>query len=175
MQKRVRVLPGARATLPQETPKHEAEVSEGAGRRGGFPKISSIIQREHQRNFWRKLNYVTGKKKTRSAKSIQVEGQGGLLMEHTTQVFVERAIFSEVHGKQYTMAGKAPICNGELFQDFGYCVNTPASRAVLDGTYVAPPTSDKATKEQFAEIAAICHLISANSVPIPITPEQWKQ
>jgi hypothetical protein len=27
-----------------------------------FQKISSIIQREHQRNFWRKLNYVTGKK-----------------------------------------------------------------------------------------------------------------
>ncbi len=27
-----------------------------------FQKISLIIQQEHQRNFWRKLNYVTGKK-----------------------------------------------------------------------------------------------------------------
>jgi hypothetical protein len=27
-----------------------------------FQKISAIIQREHQRSFWRKLNYVTGKK-----------------------------------------------------------------------------------------------------------------
>ena len=26
-----------------------------------FQKISSIIQREHQQNFWRKLNYVTQK------------------------------------------------------------------------------------------------------------------
>ncbi len=32
-----------------------------------FQKISSIIQREHQRNFWRKLNFVTGEKRTRSA------------------------------------------------------------------------------------------------------------
>jgi hypothetical protein len=96
-------------------------------------------------------------------------------MEHTAQVSVERAIFSEVHEKRYTMAGEAPICNGELFQDFGYCANTPALRAVLDGTYAAPPTLDKATKELFAEIAAVCRLIPANSVPIAITPEQWKQ
>jgi hypothetical protein len=30
-----------------------------------FNKISAIIQREQQQNFWRKLNYVTRKKKTR--------------------------------------------------------------------------------------------------------------
>jgi hypothetical protein len=35
-----------------------------------FNKISAIIQREHQQDFWRKLNYVTGKKKTRSAMTI---------------------------------------------------------------------------------------------------------
>jgi hypothetical protein len=96
-------------------------------------------------------------------------------MEHTTQASVKRAIFSEVHEKQYTMAGEAPICNGELFQDFRYCANTPALRAVLDRTYAAPPTFDEATKELFAEIAAVRRLIPANSVPIAITPEQWKQ
>jgi hypothetical protein len=26
--------------------------------------ISAIIQREYQRDFWRRLNFVTGKKKT---------------------------------------------------------------------------------------------------------------
>ncbi len=96
-------------------------------------------------------------------------------MEHTTQESVERAIFSEVNEKRYTMAGKAPICKGELFQDFGYCANTPALIAVLNGTYAAPPTSDEATKELFAEIASIRHLIPANSVPIAITPDQWKK
>ncbi len=96
-------------------------------------------------------------------------------MEHTTQESVKRTIFSKVHEKRYTLAGEAPICNGDLFQDFGYYANTPASRAVLDGTYIAPPTLDEATRDLFAEITAICHLIPANSVPIVITPEQWKQ
>ncbi len=80
-----------------------------------FQKISAIIQQEHQQNFWWKLNYVTGKKRTRSTTLIQVEGQGGLLMEHTTQESVKRAIFSEVHEKHNTMAGEASICKGELF------------------------------------------------------------
>jgi hypothetical protein len=71
--------------------------------------------------------------------------------------------------------GEAPICNGELLQGFGHCTNTPASRAVLDGTYVAPTTSDTATRELFAEIATIRRLVPENSVTIIITPEQWKQ
>jgi hypothetical protein len=140
-----------------------------------FQKIRLIIQREHKRNFWQKLNYVTGKKQTRSATSIQVEGQGGSIMEHTTQESVERTIFSEVHKKHYTLTEEASICNRELFQGFGYRANTPASRAVLDGTYVAPLTSGKATRNLFTEIAAIRCLIAANSVPIVIAPEQWKQ
>jgi hypothetical protein len=69
-----------------------------------FKKISAIIQREHQRNFWRKLNYVTGKKKTCSAMSIQVEGQDGAIMERMMQDTVEQTIFSEIHKKRYTLA-----------------------------------------------------------------------
>ncbi len=74
-----------------------------------------------------------------------------------------------------TLAGEAPICNWELFNQFGYTANTPASKAVLDGTYEAPANSDAATNELFAEIAAICRLVPANSISIVITPEQWKQ
>jgi hypothetical protein len=95
-------------------------------------------------------------------------------MEHTTQDSVKRTIFSKIHEKRYTLAGEAPICNGKLFQDFGYCANIPASRAVLDGTYVAPMTSDVATRTLFAKIASIRHLVLENSVMIIITPEQWK-
>ena len=47
-------------------------------------KISAIIQREQQRDFWRCLNYCTGKKKTRSATTIQAEETGGAIVEHTT-------------------------------------------------------------------------------------------
>ena len=80
-------------------------------------------------------------------------------MERNTQDTVEQLIFSEVHKKRYTLAGEAPICTGALFQEFGYTASTPASKAVLDGTYVAPADSDSAAKELFAEIAAIWKLI----------------
>jgi hypothetical protein len=64
-----------------------------------FQKINSIIQWEQQRSFWRKLNFVTGKKWTRSATSLQVEGECGLIVEHTTQDSVKRMIFYKIHEK----------------------------------------------------------------------------
>jgi hypothetical protein len=88
---------------------------------------------------------------------------------------VKQSLFSEVHEKQYTLAREAPICNGALFQDFGYTAKTPASRLVLGGTYMAPTDSDLVTKELFPKIAAICKLIPENSVSITIMPEQWTQ
>jgi hypothetical protein len=91
-----------------------------------FNKLSAIVQQEHQGDFWQKLNYVTGKKKTHSTTTIQVKEQGGAIMECTMQDAVERTIFSKVHEKQYTLTGEAPIYNGTLFQDFGYTANTPA-------------------------------------------------
>ena len=96
-------------------------------------------------------------------------------MEKTTQETVEQGIFSEVHNKRYTLAGEAPICNGELFQDFGYLANTPAANAVLDGTYMMPPDSDQSTAELFVEIARIHALIPKDTVSIKITPSQWKR
>ncbi len=95
-------------------------------------------------------------------------------MERTTQETVKQGIFSKVHNKQYTLAGEAPICNGNLFEDFGYLANTPASKAVLDGTYKMPQESDQATAKLFAEIAKIRTLIPKDSVLITITPSQWK-
>ncbi len=140
-----------------------------------FNKICAIIQREQQCNFWRKLNYVTGKKRTCSATSIQVKAQRRAILERTTQGTVEQTIFTKIHEKRYTLAGEAPICNRELFNQFGYMANTPALKAVLNGTYEAPTNSDAATNELFTEIAAICRLVPANSVLIVISQEKWKQ
>ncbi len=85
---------------------------------------------------------------------------------------MEDSIFLEVHNKRYTMAGEAPICNGELFKDFGHMGNTPALKTVLDGTYIAPQDLDTTTRELSAEITAIRHIIPSNSVVIFITPDQ---
>jgi hypothetical protein len=140
-----------------------------------FIKICAIIQQEHQREFWWKLNYVTGKKRTQSATTIQVKAEGGAIMERNTQDTVDQSIFREVHEKRYTLAGEAPICNGTLFQEFGYTAKTHASKAVLDDTYVAATNIDSTTTELFTGIALICHLVPKNSVSITITPEQWHQ
>jgi hypothetical protein len=116
-----------------------------------------------------------GKKRTRSATSIQVKGEGGAILEHSTQESVKQMIFSEIHNKQYTMAGEGPLCNGECFIKFSYTSNTPALRAVLDRMYVAPQDSDKATQDLFDEIAAIRHRVPKDSVSISINSAQWKQ
>jgi hypothetical protein len=137
-----------------------------------FNKICAIIQQEQQCDFWRKLNYVMGKKNARSAMSIQVENCEGAIMEHTTQDKVEQMILLEIHEKRYTLAGEASICNGELFKHFGYTANTPVSKVVLDGIYRVPANSDTATIELFDEIAAIRRLVPASSISIVITPEQ---
>jgi hypothetical protein len=70
-----------------------------------FHKISAIIQREQQQKFWRKLNYVAGKKKNHSATSIQVKGPDGIIMERTTQETVKQTIFLEIHEKRYPLHG----------------------------------------------------------------------
>jgi hypothetical protein len=92
-------------------------------------------------------------------------------MERTTQGTVKQTIFLEIHKKIYTLAGEAPICNGDLFQEFGYTATTPALQVVLDSTYVAPSNSDATTLELFTEIAHIHRLIPASSVSIINTPK----
>jgi hypothetical protein len=96
-------------------------------------------------------------------------------MERMTQDTVAQMIFSEIHDKRYTQAGKASICNGALFHDFGYLANTPASKAVLDGMYKVPADSNEATTKLFAEIAAIHAFFPKDLESITITPDQWKR
>jgi hypothetical protein len=81
----------------------------------------------------------------------------------------------EVHNKRFTLAGEAPICNRTLFKDVGYTATTPATPAILNGTYKAPPDTDYDTKELFAKIALICHSVPENSVTSVIAPIQWKK
>ncbi len=67
-------------TQKEASQKLEADCP-GARGWGGLQQDSAIIQRENQEDFWHKLNYVKGKKKTRSATAIQVKGQGGVIID----------------------------------------------------------------------------------------------
>jgi hypothetical protein len=79
--------------------KNRKQIAQEQEDEEAFNKISAIIQQEHQRIFWCKLNYLTGKKRTCSAMAIQVKGQGGVIMECTTQGTVKQSTFSKVHKK----------------------------------------------------------------------------
>ncbi len=54
-------------------------LAERRGDKEAMEKIAAIIQQEKQRSFWHRLNYVTGKKCTWSATSIQVPAPSGLV------------------------------------------------------------------------------------------------
>jgi hypothetical protein len=139
---------------------------------GGYGKDCRNYPARKATSFWHQLNYTTGKKRTWSATSIQVPTPSRLVMELNMQEPVEDAIFSEVHGTRYTLAKEALICSGKLFDDFGYLANTPASKAVLDGTYLPPLDLDTSTKELFDKIATIRKIIPKDSVSLVITPAQ---
>jgi len=58
---------------------------------------------------------------------------------HTTKVRVENACLEEA-GQRFTQANKTPFLQTPLLEDFGKIgVDRLAFRAVLAGTYVAPP------------------------------------
>jgi hypothetical protein len=158
------LLPGTWQEVLSDTSEQLPQIAQEQEDQEAIKKIGVIIQQEQQHNFWRKLNNITGKKKTRSATTIQAGGQGGAIVEHSTQDKVKQVIFSEIHNKLYTMAGEAPICN-----------NYAALQAVLDGTYVVLQDSNSATRDLFAEIATIRCTVLKDLVIISISPAQWKQ
>jgi hypothetical protein len=121
------------------------------------------------------LNYVTGKKRTRSVTSVQITRESGIVAELDAQEPVEEAIFAEVHGSRYILAQGAPIGRGKLFEDFGYLANTAAAEEVLNGSYLPPPNCNAATRDLFTEVGAIRQTIPPDSVSHIITPEQWKR
>ena len=53
--------------------------------------------------------------------------------------------------------------------------NTPASKAVLDGTYQPPPNSDQATAELLDKIAAIRWIVPKDLASAVILLKQWKR
>ena len=73
-------------------------------------------------------------------------GDGGII-EYEGQSAVEKAIWGEIHNKQFYLGEQAPICKGSMRDAFGYLATTIAARQVLAGTYSYPEGFDQATRE----------------------------
>jgi hypothetical protein len=131
----------------------------------------AIIQQEHDKSFWRKINYTCRKVKGGSPTTIQVprNGRDDQVDKFSTQATVHNAIWANIHYKQLYLAKEAPICQGQLRTDFGYNAATQVAADILEGRYVFPEGFDQATQELCKECAIIRKIIPKNSVKIKMT------
>ena len=92
-------------------------------------KILDIIIREKDRGFWRRINYAMGKHKKRiSVREVEIEDCSGGRIRFNTHDSVNKAIWDEVHQKQYFLAESAPICKCQLKGDFGYLATSRSAK-----------------------------------------------
>ncbi len=123
---------------PDSEKKHllkQAEIARQEGRDEAATKILAIIQREHDKSFWRMINYTCGKVMGGSPTSVQVPRNGSedQVDEHTNQATVHEAIWANIHYKRLYLAEAAPICQGQLRSDFGYNAATRVAADILEG------------------------------------------
>ncbi len=102
-------------------------------------EILAIINREQDRSFWRRLNYVMGKARSGSVRKVLIEDkENGTVTEYVTQETVQQAIFDSIHRKRFYLAEVAPACNGQLRGLFGYNATTVTAQRILEGRYIYP-------------------------------------
>ena len=136
-------------------------------------QILSIIQREKDKSFWRRLNYALGKPRGGVCFKVQVEQEEDTAEEISGKEDLQEVIWENIHHKQFYLAEEAPICSGQLRGIFGYNSISPTANAILEGTYTYPPDFDEATQEILKECALIRIHIPQNSVTTTISPEDW--
>ena len=73
------------------------EVAKKKGDEAAEKRILAIIKGERDRRFWRKLNYNLGKRMGGSIRAVQVETDGGDVVEYDTKDTVEKAILENIH------------------------------------------------------------------------------
>jgi hypothetical protein len=138
-------------------------------------RILEIIQREQDRAFWRRLNFALGKKRGSSVSAVQLQDDEGNITEFNTQSEVQDAIWREVHQSRYHLAEEAPICQGNLREEFGYNATTEAAKAVLAGEYEFSEEFEEAMRRIMESIADIRAVVPEDSVDRIITREIWQQ
>jgi hypothetical protein len=153
--------------------RNRAEIARKNGNEDGARQILNMIVRERQREHWCHMRHSMGQQTGRSVQSVQVEQEGGEIVEYNTQEDIEEAIWSNIHRRRFYLAEEAPICQTPLREEFGYLANTAAAQNVLQGTYVAHPDIDPATVDLFSSIAEMRSIVLADSVSSIITAGDW--
>ena len=98
-----------------------------------------ILRAEEQRKLGRIAKLVTGKLGSKSVTKIEIDGE-----ECTSQAAIERTLL-QVNEAKCRACEETPPLQEPLLLDFGYQGNTPATDAVLDGSYDIPDAIDPTT------------------------------
>jgi hypothetical protein len=107
--------------------------------------------------------------------TVQVQNEEGTVTEYTDQDGIHKAIWENVQNKWFFLAESAPICNGDLQEQFGYCADTEQAKRVLDGTYQAEEDMDAVTNDLFGEVARVKEAVGSGSIKDIITGEEWSE
>jgi hypothetical protein len=83
-------------------------------------QIFAIIQREKDKSFWWRINYVPGKHSSGLCFKVQVLQEDGGVLEHTSQDDLQNAIWTNIHRKRFYLVEEAPLCSGNMRGIFGY-------------------------------------------------------
>ena len=74
------------------------------------------------------------KPRGRRSRVVQATTEDGMVEYFSGQNTVKDSIWDRVHHRRFYTTEQAPIFKGALRGEFGYMVNTPATREVLKGT-----------------------------------------
>ena len=106
--------------------------------------IIIIIRKEAKQKQWRNVNRSTTKPQGGQVLSVKVK-TGEITEKYDTEDGIFGAV--SIHlAERFQLAFSAPCMRGKLFDDIGFIGDTTCAQQVLDGTYVFPPDTDRATK-----------------------------
>ena len=133
-------------------------------------RLQEMLRNEAQKKEWDHIHRVTKPKRNAGATRVEVPQPDGPGTICDTKKTVEAAL-AEENSKRFGLADNAPICQGALFELLGYSADTQAAEEILQGTWVPPPDTSRATLLLLEEIARIWKKMEGGEINIVVSQE----
>ena len=135
-----------------------------------------LIRNEQQRESARRIKYVLRKVNDKGVTKIDQLNNAGQREEVTSKEGIEKGCL-QANKEKYLQSKFTPCLTEPLRSELGLLADTPASQAILDGTYVAPEGSHPYAQEFFQQFKRPHIEIPFNTVEVTpeIFTEGWKK
>jgi hypothetical protein len=87
---------------------------------------------------------------------------------------MHKAIWSNIHRKQFYLAEISPICNSPLREIFGYNADREAGEEVLAGTFDYGEDFEEATHNIYHEVALIWEIVPKDLIEEIVRKRDWE-